>query len=522
MTDVLVVGGGHNGLTCAAYLLRGGRTVTVLEANDEVGGFARTLDHRGIEGFRGTVAFDHVLTNLPNSIIDELDLARYGHRMVAPDPHYSWLREDGASIAFYRDQARTVEQIRRYSRRDAERYPELMNAFVDLWHTALPYLQDHPTRPTVRTVGTTLARAARHRRSLGTAARMMLSSPAAVIEEWFESPELRAALANFAVGSMAPLDEPGSGFVLSILALMQRWGVRRSVGGNGAFSAALAAAVRALGGEIRTGARVERIVFGDSVARGVALADGTELFADVIVAAIDPHTLLSGLLGEGVLSERMRSELRGMGVLRNNVSALKGDVALELRPALARHGPQDDLLSSCMMFCPTIEDVRRSTNAISRGEIPIDAPMWLSVTSVLDRTLVPDETGGADAAYVYLPAVPFELADGSDWANVKDKVVENALDIFDTFAPGVKNTVSNVAATSPVDLIDISGVHRGSLMHVDQSLAQFGPWRPIPSLAGYQTPWKGLWHTGAGAHPCGLMNGWSGRTTAKRLLKAAR
>lgn len=519
MTDVLVVGGGHNGLTCAAYLLRGGRSVTVLEANEQVGGFATTVDHDGAPGFRGTVAFDHVLTNIPTSVIDELGLARHGHRMVAPDPHYSWLREDGASIAFYRDQRRTVEEIRRYSKQDAERYGELMDAFTDLWWTIIPYLQDHPTRPSAATIAKTISRAGRHRKAMGVAARIMLSSPGAVIEEWFESPELRAALANFAVGSMAPLDEPSSGFVLSILALMRRWGVRRSVGGNGAFSDALAAEVRAQGGEIRTGAKVDRILLSGSTARGVRLADGTELSAEHVVATVDPYTLLNGLVGDDALTPRLRSELRGMGVLRNNVSAFKGDVALAIRPKLANHKPDRELLSSCMMFCPTLEDVRRSTAAISRGEMPDDTPLWLSVTSVLDRTLVP-EGSEADAIYVYLPSVPFELADGADWAGVKDKVVERALDTFENFAPGVKKSVINTAATSPVDLMDISRVHRGSLMHVDQTMAQFGPWRPTPSLSGYTTPWKGLWHTGAGAHPCGLMNGWSGRTTAKRILKA--
>jgi phytoene dehydrogenase-like protein len=114
MTDVIVVGGGHNGLVCAAYLLRGGKSVTVVEGNDDVGGFASTREHDGAPGFKGTVAFDHVLTNIPTSVIDELRLARHGHRMVAPDPHYSWLRPDGASIAFYRDQNRTMEEIRRF------------------------------------------------------------------------------------------------------------------------------------------------------------------------------------------------------------------------------------------------------------------------------------------------------------------------------------------------------------------------------------------------------------------------
>jgi beta-carotene ketolase (CrtO type) len=319
-----------------------------------------------------------------------------------------------------------------------------MNAFTELWWTIIPYLQDHPTRPSVSTVARVVSRAARHRRSLGVAAKIMLSSPGAVLEEWFESQEARAALANFAVGSMAPLDEPSSGFVLSPLAL---------------------------------------------------LVDGTQLLADTVVAAVDPYTLCLGLLGDEQLTPSLRSELRGMGVLRNDVSAFKGDVALEIRPHLPLDTSERELLSSCMMFAPTLDDVRRSTAAISRGELPDDTPIWMSVTSVLDRTLVP-EGSNADTIYVYLPSVPFELV-----------------------APGVRRTVLNTSATRPIDLMKISPVHRGNLVHVDQTMAQFGPLRPTTSLSGYKTPWKGLWHTGA--HPCGLMNGWSGRTTARRVLKAA-
>lgn len=518
MTDVIVVGGGHNGLVCAAYLLRAGKHVVVVEGNPDLGGFAATVEHEGAPGFRGTVAFDHVLTNIPSSVIDELDLSRHGHRLVAPDPHYSWLRSDGASIAFYREQRRTLAEIRRFSRPDAERYDELMKAFVDLWWTIIPYLQDHPTRPSIRTIAKVVGRAARHRKALAVAAKIMLSSPGVVLEEWFESDEARAALANFAVGSMAPLDEPSSGFVLSLLALMSRFGVRRSIGGSGAFSDALAAEVRAQGGVIRTGTPVSRILLHHQQVRGVELADGAQLLASTVVAAVDPYTLCHRLLGDEQLTPRLRGELRGMGVLRNNVSAFKGDVALARRPTLPVHANQRELLSSCMMFAPTLDDVRRSTAAISRGELPDDTPVWASVTSVLDRTLVPAGSD-ADAMYVYLPSVPLEFADGAEWSGVKNKVLEQALDAVETVAPGMRATVLNAAATSPIDLMKISPAHRGSFMHVDQSMTQFGPWRPTSSLSGYQTPWQGLWHTGAGAHPCGLMNGWSGRTTARRILK---
>lgn len=522
MPDVIVIGAGHNGLVCASYLLRAGKSVTVLEARDVVGGFCTTEEKiAAAPGFRGTVAFDQVQTNIPRSVIAELGLARYGLRFVAPEIMYSWLAPGGRCIRFWRDQRLACDDIARFSRPDATAYAELTTAFADVWWMLAPYLQDHPTRPGARTVATVLARAARSRGALGTAARMMLSSPGAVLEEYFDSDEAKAAFASFAVGSMAPLDEPGTGFVMSVLAMMHRWGVTRPVGGNGAFTQALAADVTDNGGTIRLDTPAQQIVVDDGRLRGVITADGERLTAGHVVAAVDPVTLCRGLIAEDQLPGELERELRGLGVLRNNVSAFKADIALERHATLAAHGPQDQLLASCMMFSPSLADVRRTTALMPRGIVPDDLPVWLSLPSVLDRTLVPPGSDG-DAIYLYAPAVPYELAGEQDWATVKDRVVQRALDVFETIAPGVTASVIGWHATSPQELALISPVHRGALMHVDMTLSQLGPWRPTRSLSGYTTPWRGVWHTGAGAHPSALLNGWSGRTTARELIRADR
>jgi beta-carotene ketolase (CrtO type) len=521
MPDVIIIGGGHNGLVCASYLLRAGMSVTVLEAQGVVGGFSTTEEKIvGAPGFRGTVAFDQVQTNIPRSVIDELGLSRYGLRFVAPEIMYSWLSPDGRAIRFWRDERRACEDIARYSRHDAAAYAELTQSFADVWWMLAPYLQDHPTRPRLRSVATVLARAARVRGGLGTAARMMLSSPGAVLDEYFDSDEAKAAFASFAVGSMAPLDEPGTGFVMSVLAMMHRWGVRRPVGGNGAFADALAADVIAHGGTIRLRTPVERIVVDDGELRAVITADGERLQADHVVAAVDPVTLCRGLIDADQIPDQLDRELRGIGVLRNNVSAFKADIALERRPGLPRHAPVRELLASCMMFCSSLDEVRHTTAMMPRGIIPDDLPVWLALPSVLDRTLVPDGSAG-ETIYLYPPAVPYELAAGDDWARAKDRIVRRALDVFEKVAPGVSASVIGWHATSPQELALISPVHRGALMHVDMTLAQLGPWRPMHSLSGYTTPWRGVWHTGAGAHPSALLNGWSGRTTARTIIRSS-
>jgi beta-carotene ketolase (CrtO type) len=519
--DVIVVGGGHNGLTCAAYLARQGKRVLVLEAQAVVGGFVQTRETvPEAPGFlMSPYAIEHVLTNIPRSVIDELDLARHGLRFVHPDPWAAWLHPDGASIRFWRDRSRTAAEIARFSRRDAVAYDRFCQVLRDVWYTAVPYFQGHPRQFDAGMLFEVLRRAARTRRNLGTGARIAVSSPGQVIEEWFESDELKAALGCYAACSMASIDEPGTGILLSVTAVTHEWGARRCVGGAGEFTQALARCVTALGGEIRTSAPVREILVHEGQAQGVVLDSGEQLSARHVVAALDPTTLLTKLLDPAVVPDQTRAELRGMQVCHNNISVGKIDVALARRPHLPRHQDERDLLTSTMLLAPDIEYVRRAMNGFTRGELGDEIPMWVVMPSMLDRTIVPPGSEG-DSLYVYLPALPFELAHGASWADERDKFADRCLDILDGYAPGLKESVIGREPITPVDLA--AHATRGNLYHVDLSLSQMGPWRPIPSLAGYRTPVGNLWHTAAGAHPMGLQTGWSGRSTARTVLRALR
>ena len=515
--DVVIVGGGHNGLTCAAYLARAGRQVVVLERREIVGGFVTTEETvPEAPGFlMNPYSADHVLTNIPPTVDAELELAHHGLRWVSPDPFYSYLAPDGRSIAFWRDPHRTAAEIRRFSPRDAESYLRFTDVMTDLWTVVAPYLQGHPTRIRPRTLVRMAAGAIRNRRDLAIATRVLLSSPGAVIDEWFESDVLRAALACFSVATMSSLDEPGSGIILSMMAVQHRWGVRRPIGGLGAFSGALVAEVETYGGVVATSCPVARIEVTGHRATGVTLADGRHIGAAEVVVTVDPWTLAHRLLTPGTFPDQTTRELRGMSVLRNNISAFKGDVALGDRPALPAHGREDELFQGVMLLASSLEAVRESTTAALHGELADEQPMWAAMPSFRDRTLVPAGSAG-ETLYLFLPAVPYALAAGS-WADEKGDLLGRCMKSLESVAPGIGDLVIGAHATSPEDLERVSGLHRGHLFHVDMTLSQFGPWRPVPSLAGFKTPVPGLTHAGAGNHPMGTVSGWSGRAAAAML-----
>jgi beta-carotene ketolase (CrtO type) len=511
---VIVIGGGHNGLTCGAYLARAGRRVVVLERRSIVGGFCTTEETVAqAPGFlMNPCAVDTALTNIPVSVIDELGLHRYGLRFVAPDPWAAYVNHDGASIGMWADRARTQSEIAHLSRRDAESFGRFCDMMTEAWWALMPYFQDHPTRPGIKTIGQMLWRAAKGRRSLRGAARVFLSSPEQVIEEHFEREEVKAVLANLAAWSMLPLQEDGSGGVLAMMCSYFKWAVTRPIGGSGQFTAALAACIRDHGGDVRTDAAVDEVLIHDGSARGVRLAGGHVIHARQVIGAIDPVTLMKGLVDQAHVPAQTRDELRALGNLRWNITCLKADVALSRRPALACG--RQELMTGYLLLGPTLDYIRRAQASSIVGELPEQMAMGPMFPSLMDRTQVPPGSEG-ETIYLYMPAVPLELSNGRDWDDVKDDYIRRVIAELDTYLPGLADSVIGHWVQSPKDLA--KKAYRGNIIHADMSLSQMGPLRPTKSLAGYRTPIDGLWHTAAGAHPMGALNGWSGRTTARMV-----
>jgi beta-carotene ketolase (CrtO type) len=457
---------------------------------------------------------------IPRSVVVDLDLARYGLRTMNTDPYATYLGPDGESIAQWRDLARTKREIARFSRRDAERYERFALLLGDAWNAFLPYLQGHPKRIAPGDVVEMARRAVKARKSLAPAMRILLSSPAQVLEEWFERDELKVILGTWAAATgQVSLDTPGSAAGMAMAVLSHRWGCHRAVGGMGAVSDALAACVLAHGGEIRTGVPVARIVVEGNRAVGVELADTGEMIrAGDVVAALDPSTLFSRLIDPEILPDEVRDELRGMTISDANITYFTGHAALAKRPSLARYGRDEELLrAGYQMLVPTYDSLKRALSDAQAGIVPAEIPIWASFPSVVDRSLVPAGTD-TETLYVMTPVTPYELADNQDWDSYKQTFLDQVIDTVDSYAPGLKSSIVGTAAVSPVDMS--KWTTKGHACHIDMSLSQLGPWRPTPSLSGYATPVDSLWQVSAGSHALPSVNGWAGRTGARTLLAA--
>jgi beta-carotene ketolase (CrtO type) len=485
----------------------------VLESRPLLGGFCTTAETIAeAPGYRiNPCALDCVLTNVPRSVVDELELASHGLRFVAPDPWGSFVGPNGESIALWRDRSRTVTEIRRFSHKDADSFDRFCTLMREFWWAAIPYLQGHPTRPGARTIGEVAWRALKGRRSLRAALRVAISSPEQVLEEWFERDEVKSFMANFAAIAFLPLEEPCAGAMLGAIVICFEWGVTRPVGGSGALIAALSDAITARGGEVRTDARVEEVlVGGDGVARGVRLQSGEELRARQVVGAIDPKTLIGQLVDQAHVPTRVRDELRALGVLRWNISHFKADAALTHRPKLACG--REELMDGYVLIAPTLEHIRRAQRRAIAGQLPIAGPQWVAMPSVPDRKQVPPGSTG-ETLLVYAPIVPLELGGGSSWDVAQGPFFDTLLDELDPYVPGLSKAIIGASLQNPDSFRDRA--HNGHVLHADVSINQMGPFRPTRSLAGYRTPVRRLWHTAAGAHPMGLLSGWSGRSTAR-------
>lgn len=502
MADVIVIGGGPNGLAAAFYLASSGVKTLVLETRDAVGGSA-------------TLA--HAIGPIRPAIVREMRLEQHGVEFVQPEPRLTAITADGRALVFSSDVARTADAIRAFSPKDADRYPEFCDTLARLGAFFAGILDRTPPslNPSSAAEVWDLLRTGRRFRSLGrtNGFRLLRWAPMAaadLVGEWFETDALQAAIAARGVyGTAQGPWSAGTGAVLLLQAAADPLPGGGSVavnGGIGALMKGMAAAARAAGAEIRTGVTVSRILCKDGHATGVLLADGTEMTARVVASSADPKRTLLDLLDPFELDPEFTTKVRNY-----RCPGRAAHLLLRLGASPAFHGVDGAPapLRGRIHIGPSIDYLERAFDASKYGELPQEPYLDVAMTD-------------PNVLSVVAQFVPHQLARGEDWSTKRDELIAIVIRTLEAHAPGIGGLVQDVRVMTPVDLEREFGLTGGHIFHGEPSLDQLLTMRPILGWAQYATPIRNLYLCGAGTHGALGITGGPGRNAAREIVRHLR
>jgi phytoene dehydrogenase-like protein len=521
MFDAIVVGGGHNGLTAAAYLARAGLRVCVLERRDVLGGACVTEEVW--PGHRVSRA-SYVVSLLHPKVVADLELKRHGYDVHPLDPAYATLPADGPPLFFFNDDAATCASIAPHSKHDAEAYPAfqaLLERMADFLRPMLlrppPAVGSHHPGDLLGLLREAGRAAGLSRRDVHDFYRVMTMSVGDLLDDWFECDAFKGAMASTGVvGVWAGPRTPGTAYNLlhhelgEIDGVAGLWGHVR--GGMGAISAAIASSARAAGAEVRTRAAVRSIDVAGGRVVGVTLESGEELRAPVVLSGAHPKTTVLDLAGaehfpDDVVEDMRRYKTRGGSVKVNWI--------LSEPPRYDGVSADDQarLVRSGVAFCPSIDYLERAWQDACRGR-PSESPyLEVEVPSTIDSSLTDD---GSTVLTMFTQYGPYDEADWPDGA--RDAYADRCLEILAERAPNARDAVVHREVLAPPDLERIFGLVGGSIFQGEQGLDQMAFMRPSPALAQYATPVEGLYLCGAGTHPGGGVMALGGHNAAHRVL----
>jgi phytoene dehydrogenase-like protein len=517
--DVLIVGGGHNGLACAAYLARAGRKVLVLERRERVGGAAFTDEV--FPGFRFSV-FSYVVSLLRPEIIRELELARHGLHILPLESTVTPL-ENGDYLGQWSDHDQNRRELARHSLRDAEAYDEFGQLLHRMARAVKPLLKMAPPDPASLHPRELLdvLKLGKYFRELPQEDvhalwKLLTMSAADYLDEWFENEALKGTKsASGIIGTLLGPRSPGTAYVLlhhymgELDGVFRAWGFAK--GGNGSVSDALAAAAQAHGAGIRTSAAVSRILVRGGRASGVVLENGDELSAGCVVSGADPRRTFLGLVREENLPGDFVAAIKRY---RFRGSSSKVNLALAELPrftCLPQPGPH---LRGAISISPSVEYLERAYDDAKYGEISRRPYMDIVIPSMLDPSMAPP---GKHVMSIFVQYAPYHLNGG--WSDTRrEQLGDTVIDTLSQYAPNLKSAILHRQVVTPADIERIVGLSEGNIFQGELSLQQMFFLRPAPAWARYRTPIRGLFQCGSGTHPGGGVMGASGRNAAFEIL----
>jgi beta-carotene ketolase (CrtO type) len=535
--DTIIIGAGHNGLVCAAYLLKAGYRVLLLEKRSVPGGAATTEEvmPEAAPGFRFNLcAIDHEFIHL-SPVVEELQLKRFGLEYRYCDPVIFCPHPDGKFFLGNRSVEQTCANIAQFNPQEAERYrqfvhywQQVVNALVPIFNAPPKSIIDIVRNYDLDALKDVLQVAGTPNKALDFV-RTMLTSAEDLLNEWFTEPWMKAPLARLASELGLAPSQKNLAIGAMMMSLRHNPGMARPRGGTGALVDALLKRIWQDGGVVLTDQTVEQILIDDGKAVGVRVAGGKEYRASTVISNIDAKRVFLDLMAPADVDAadanlRHRVDKR---IINNNESLLKIDCALEEPLRFDHHNHQDDYLIGSVLIADSVEQVETAHHEAARGRIPDQDPsMYAVVPTVLDPSMAPE---GKHTLWIEFFA-PYQIdgaegtgLNGTGWTDeLKNRVADRVLAKLADYSPNLSQSIIARRVESPAELGQRLGAYKGNYYHVDMSLEQMVFLRPLPEIANYQTPIDGLYLTGAGTHPGGSISGMPGRNCARALIGSQR